>query len=70
SDAAQGRTDRKMIPSLRALADEERATAKKARASWQMFTIMAEFIEATEYLSEITAKPASENSRAISMVRS
>jgi len=44
---------RKMIPSLRALADEDRATAKKARASWQMFTIMAEFIEATEYLSEI-----------------
>ncbi|MWL88058.1 TIGR00730 family Rossman fold protein [Cupriavidus sp. SW-Y-13] len=42
-----------MIPSLRALADEDRATAKKARASWQMFTIMAEFIEATEYLSEI-----------------
>ncbi|SDV50116.1 hypothetical protein SAMN05216551_110130 [Chitinasiproducens palmae] len=25
----------------------------KARASWQLFTIMAEFIEATEYLSEI-----------------
>lgn len=44
---------RKVIPSLRSLADEERATAKKARASWQMFTIMAEFIEATEYLSEI-----------------
>lgn len=44
---------RKMIPSLRALADEDRATAKKARASWQMFTIMAEFIEATEYLSEV-----------------
>ncbi|AMV46554.1 decarboxylase [Paraburkholderia caribensis] len=42
-----------MIPSLRSLADQERATAKKARASWQMFTIMAEFIEATEYLSEI-----------------
>ena len=53
ADVAHGRTDRKMIPSLRALADEERATAKKARASWQMFTIMAEFIEATEYLSEI-----------------
>ena len=35
------------------MADEDRATAKKARASWQMFTIMAEFIEATEYLSEI-----------------
>ena len=44
---------RKVIPSLRSLADEDRATAKKARASWQMFTIMAEFIEATEYLSEI-----------------
>ncbi|PLZ00980.1 TIGR00730 family Rossman fold protein [Burkholderia sp. WAC0059] len=44
---------RKLIPSLRSLADQERATAKKARASWQMFTIMAEFIEATEYLSEI-----------------
>ncbi|WP_439890506.1 TIGR00730 family Rossman fold protein [Ralstonia sp. 25C] len=53
ADVAHGRTERKMIPSLRALADEERATAKKARASWQMFTIMAEFIEATEYLSEI-----------------
>jgi hypothetical protein len=44
---------RKVIPSLRSIADQERATAKKARASWQMFTIMAEFIEATEYLSEI-----------------
>ncbi len=44
---------RKVIPSLRSLADEDRATIKKARASWQMFTIMAEFIEATEYLSEI-----------------
>jgi hypothetical protein len=53
ADTGPDRTDRKMIPSLRALADEERATAKKARASWQMFTIMAEFIEATEYLSEI-----------------
>ncbi len=41
-----------MIPSLRALADQERATAKKARASWQMFTIMAEFIEAIEDLLE------------------
>lgn len=43
----------KNVPSLRAIVDEERATAKKARASWQIFTIMAEFIEATEYLSEI-----------------
>ncbi|MCC7006047.1 MAG: TIGR00730 family Rossman fold protein [Ottowia sp.] len=46
-------SERKNIPSLRALADEDRATSKKARASWQIFTIMAEFIEATEYLSEI-----------------
>ena len=44
---------RKVIPSLRSIIDLEKATAKKARASWQMFTIMAEFIEATEYLSEI-----------------
>lgn len=45
--------NRKVIPSLRSVADQDRATAKKARASWQLFTIMAEFIEATEYLSEL-----------------
>ena len=45
--------NRKVIPSLRMLKEHEQATAKKARASWQLFTIMAEFIEATEYLSEI-----------------
>lgn len=44
---------KKNIPSLRAVIDEDRATAKKAKASWQLFTIMAEFIESTEYLSEI-----------------
>ncbi len=44
---------RKIIPSLRSIIDQDKATAKKARASWQMFTIMAEFIEATEYLSEV-----------------
>jgi len=44
---------RKVIPELRAIADQNRATAKEARASWQMLTIMAEFIEATEYLSEV-----------------
>ncbi len=44
---------RKVIPRLREIRDEERATAKKARSSWQMFTIMAEFIEATELLSEL-----------------
>ena len=43
----------KNIPSLRAIVDEDRATYKKARASWQILTIMAEFVEATEYLSEI-----------------
>ncbi len=44
---------RKIIPSLRNIVDTDKATSKKARASWQMFTIMAEFIEATEYLSEV-----------------
>lgn len=43
----------KNIPSLRAIIDQDRATVQKARASWQIFTIMAEFIEAAEYLSEI-----------------
>ncbi|MCS6763043.1 MAG: TIGR00730 family Rossman fold protein [Candidatus Protistobacter heckmanni] len=45
--------ERKVIPGLRAISDKERATAKKARASWQIPTIMAEFIEATEHLSEL-----------------
>lgn len=44
---------RKVIPELRSITDQRRATAKEARASWQMLTIMAEFIEATESLSEI-----------------
>ncbi len=35
------------------MTDLERATTQKARESWQMFTIMAEFIEATERLSEL-----------------
>jgi len=52
-DAQESPKKRKMIPSLRSVIDLDQATAKKARASWQMFTIMAEFIEATEYLSEI-----------------
>ncbi len=43
----------KNVPRLRQVADVERATAKKARESWHMFTIMAEFIEATEHLSEL-----------------
>lgn len=41
------------MPRLRQVADIERATAKKARESWHMFTIMAEFIESTERLSEL-----------------
>lgn len=45
--------DGKKVPRLRQLADIERATATKARESWHMFTIMAEFIEATEHLSEL-----------------
>lgn len=45
--------DRKKVPRLRQVTNLERATAKKARESWQMLTIMAEFIEATERLSEL-----------------
>ena len=43
----------KNVPPLRRVTDPERATAKKARESWQMFTIMAEFIESAERLSEL-----------------
>ncbi|MEO8407132.1 MAG: TIGR00730 family Rossman fold protein [Oxalobacteraceae bacterium] len=38
---------------LRQVTDKERATSQKARESWHMFTIMAEFIESTERLSEL-----------------
>lgn len=41
------------MPRLRQIADIERATSKKARESWQVLTIMAEFIESTERLSEL-----------------
>ena len=43
----------KNVPRLRQVTDIERATSKKARESWHMFTIMAEFIESTERLSEL-----------------
>lgn len=43
----------KNVPRLRQVADIERATAKKARESWHMLTIMAEFIESTERLAEL-----------------
>jgi uncharacterized protein (TIGR00730 family) len=43
----------KNVPRLRQVADIERATAKKARESWHMLTIMAEFIESTERLAEV-----------------
>jgi uncharacterized protein (TIGR00730 family) len=43
----------KKVPALRQIIDNDRATAKKARESWHMFTIMAEFIDATERLSEL-----------------
>ena len=41
------------MPRLRQVANLERATAKKARESWHMLPIMAEFIESTERLSEL-----------------
>jgi uncharacterized protein (TIGR00730 family) len=43
----------KNVPRLRQVADIERATAKKARESWHMLTIMAEFIESTERMAEV-----------------
>ncbi|HJV51565.1 MAG TPA: TIGR00730 family Rossman fold protein [Noviherbaspirillum sp.] len=43
----------KNVPRLRQVADINRATAKKARESWHMLTIMAEFIESTERLAEL-----------------
>jgi uncharacterized protein (TIGR00730 family) len=45
--------NRKNVPRLRQVTDLERATQKKARESWSMLTIMAEFIESTEHLSEL-----------------
>jgi uncharacterized protein (TIGR00730 family) len=45
--------NRKRILKLRQTTDAERATALKARESWHMFTIMAEFIESTERLSGV-----------------
>ncbi|MDB5763380.1 MAG: family Rossman fold protein [Herminiimonas sp.] len=45
--------NRKNVPRLRQVTDIERATSTKARESWQMFTIMAEFIESAERLSEL-----------------
>ncbi len=45
--------DRKDAPRLRQLINLERATSRKASDSWQMFTIMAEFIDVAEHLSEI-----------------
>jgi uncharacterized protein (TIGR00730 family) len=35
------------------MTDSERATAQKARESWNMLTIMAEFIDSTERLAEL-----------------
>ena len=45
--------DRKHVPRLRQLTNLERATSRKASESWHMFTIMAEFIDTAERLSEI-----------------
>ena len=43
----------KNVPRLRQVANLERATSKKARESWHMLTIMAEFIDSAERLSEL-----------------
>jgi uncharacterized protein (TIGR00730 family) len=46
-------SDRKHIPTLRAVTMPERATAQKARESWHLWGIISEFVEAAEKLSEI-----------------
>jgi uncharacterized protein (TIGR00730 family) len=45
--------DRKHVPRLRQLTNLERATSRKGSESWHMFTIMAEFIDVADRLSEI-----------------
>ena len=45
--------NQKHVPRLRQLTNLERATSRKASDSWQMFTIMAEFIDVADRLSEI-----------------
>ncbi|MFP5482699.1 MAG: LOG family protein, partial [Gammaproteobacteria bacterium] len=46
-------TKNKNIPTLRHLPSKEQSTTVKARESWHVLGIMAEFIEATEKLSAI-----------------
>ncbi|MEB0140438.1 MULTISPECIES: TIGR00730 family Rossman fold protein [unclassified Undibacterium] len=45
--------NRKSVTRLRQIIDKDKATALKARESWHMFTIMAEFIDSAERLSNI-----------------
>lgn len=48
------KTNGKNVLKLRQVTDMQRATLLKARESWNMFGIMAEFIESTERLSEVS----------------
>ena len=43
----------KSVPRLRQVTDPERATGAKARGSWDMVSIMAEFVASAERLSEL-----------------
>ena len=45
--------NRKIILKLRQITDMQRATSIKASESWNLLTIMAEFIESTERFSEV-----------------
>jgi uncharacterized protein (TIGR00730 family) len=45
--------DKKRVTALRAIENTERATNMKARESWHLFGIMAEFVEAAERLAEL-----------------
>ncbi|MEO6353901.1 MAG: TIGR00730 family Rossman fold protein [Oxalobacteraceae bacterium] len=46
--------NKKRVLRLRQVTDKDRATSQKARESWNTLTIMAEFIESTERLSELS----------------
>ena len=45
--------NRKNILKLRQVTDKQRSISLKAHESWNLLTIMAEFIESTERLSEV-----------------
>jgi hypothetical protein len=51
--ATNGAEMKNLPPKLRAIDDAERATMRKARESWHLFGILAEFVESAEALAEV-----------------